>query len=70
MQKRKGIEMNLECCEIEPNLVFVYDDPHTGYAFNLYACPYCGTIYKEMVWNNSGLSKCEESKHLNEKVEK
>lgn len=32
----------------------VYDDPDTGYAYNLFQCVYCGVIIKKDVWNNKG----------------
>lgn len=35
-------------------LIFVWDDPNKGVAFNLYGCDYCGTIVKRDVWKNKG----------------
>lgn len=31
-----------------------YDNPNSGYAFNLSMCNGCGAICKEDVWNNKG----------------
>jgi len=34
----------------------VYDDPQTGYAYNLMQCNDCGMLCKEDVWKNKGLT--------------
>jgi uncharacterized Zn finger protein len=39
--------------------IYQWDDPLIGFAFNLYACDNCGTLVKEMVWNNKGSSDCK-----------
>jgi hypothetical protein len=54
----RGDDGDIICCGVEMEVVFIWDDPHVGYAFNLYACNDCGRLIKEQVWNNSGLSEC------------
>lgn len=44
----------MECCSQQASLVFVYDDPSKGYAYNLHACELCGKVTKTDVWDNKG----------------
>lgn len=40
-------------------LIGVWDDPNKGYAFNVYLNYSTGTIYKEDVWKNSGVTSID-----------
>ncbi len=43
----------MECkCEIEMTFISCYDNPNTGFAYNLYVCNHCGMIMKDNVWND------------------
>ena len=58
---------NTEC---QNNLEFIccYDNPNTGFAFNIYFCYCCGTLYKEHVWKNKSLTICKPEDNLNEYI--
>lgn len=44
-------------CRCNTNLEFIYgwDNKRMRHAYNLFACPNCGTIYKEDVWDDKGV---------------
>jgi len=52
----------MKCTNCEDNgdhdikLVAGYDDPNTGFAYNLHQCEYCGFIYLDNVWKNKGVA--------------
>ena len=47
--------LECKCGNKDLGLGMVYDEPDTGYAYNLYICGNCGAIHKEDVWNNEGV---------------
>lgn len=42
------------CCASPTKMIFVWDSPNAGYAYNLYACEGCGKLHKQDVWTNKG----------------
>jgi uncharacterized Zn finger protein len=55
---------NCPNCGEELDVFFVWDDPDIGVAFNLLACEDCGTLVKDMVWDNAGRSVCKAGDQL------
>lgn len=45
---------NQLCCKSPTKNIFVWDSPYIGYAYNLYGCEFCGSIFKQDVWANKG----------------
>lgn len=43
-----------ECKEDALEFVTCWDNPDSGFAFNVYLCENCGTLLKEDVWKNAG----------------
>ncbi len=48
--------VNLQCCSQDTKFVCCWDNPEKGYAYNLYQCELCGTLHKENVWNDKGIT--------------
>jgi hypothetical protein len=48
--------MKCRCGLTDGDMIFVAcdDSPNEGYAFNLFHCPYCGSICKQDVWDDAG----------------
>lgn len=44
------------CGRKDLNNVAVWDDPNRGYAYNLFSCFDCGSVIKQDVWENAGLT--------------
>lgn len=51
--------MNIKCKQCgetsDWEVVAIHDNPNTNYAYNLSQCS-CGTLLKEDVWDNKGLT--------------
>lgn len=47
----------MKCCDEEPKFISCYDNPSTDYAYNLFMCDNCGSLFKEDVWKNKGIIK-------------
>jgi len=46
----------LQCSSAKPELIQVFDDPSKGFAYNVFWCDHCGTLYREDVWKNAGVT--------------
>ncbi len=51
-------------CKCKWKSLTCFDDPGTGIAFNIRFCEICGSLKKEMVWDNPGDSFCKAEEHL------
>jgi len=47
----------MKCCNNKPKFIECFDNPNTGFAWNLYLCEECGSLFKEDVWENKGIIK-------------
>jgi len=55
MGKLSKIFKSNKCCGEKFECGFVYDNPTTGYAYNVRGCTCCGNIFVENVWENPGI---------------
>lgn len=48
--------MKINCCGLPIAHVNIFDNQETDFAYNLYQCIKCGTLVREHVWEQSGVT--------------